>query len=851
MATSISWPKIGLPVELFDLITEYLSRDDVKSMRLVSREFEQKVSRSLFHTSVVPFNTELYDMIDDDKKPNSFMSRPPDPGGKGKGRAMSPPATSLLSQLDAKSLQWQNAREDRDGKVYKGHGLRVFRGFGPYIKRFGMSFEVSEKQMSQPLSKKELDHVVSYHGSYDWPTQQYARFANLAGLENTADETSRMKAAFANLEIVQELALSLDSGLGWLGGPDKSVRARIFHRPSAVFGTAYDVPDRTSQQAAEFWTALQQSQWAFDRRASLREISLESVPLPGLLEDVTGLCSTAYSDPSNWAALPESKLSSPDQQPYLQSPGVVYTTNRIDEPGQHKTGRTSLVPSILQKEQMEWLLEMRWAQQAFLESYMLAVIDNQPIFSRVTTLNLAKISSRFLTMLSRSYFWDALECLSDVTLLVKPDWRSVEKDDAGVVTAKSEYPSHAARSFHNEILRDRIALRSSIKKLTIGWVGGGEHAEGMYARNTNIMPAPITQIEHCTANSINFGLVFKHIEHLTLVNCWISPPSLEGLVSSHAGHALKKLTLDSVSLTAHPKFPPHPQQPPGGQLFQQVGNIMHMNGFGQLNGGAMPVMPAPPNLVGLNPQQMAMVQQQWQMHFQQMQQMFQANQVMPNALAGNNQAPLMPVFAQAPAPGGNIAPQQLHLPAANNQQNNHMPLLHWTAGHREGSWPEILDKISPGPIFTDYLPTPAAWEEPFPPHPETNLRTIELKSCGYVRLPRHLGFDQLSLDPDNIGHVPLTPWFLKRSQWLKGVMMEVRDRYLGQIVPAMPHREVNALQFAWGLTQGWPDAEKAEEATYDGCLPGGTGRVSGILERGMPLVSARDGNERGAMDGMA
>lgn len=61
-------------------------------------------------------------------------------------------------------------------------------------------------------------------------------------------------------------------------------------------------------------------------------------------------------------------------------------------------------------------------------------------------------------------------------------------------------------------------------------------------------------------------------------------------------------------------------------------------------------------------------------------------------------------------------------------------------------------------------------------------------------------------------------------------------RYLGQIVQYMPDREKHALQFGWGLTQGWRDQRKAEDVEFDGLLPGGTGRFSGIIERGMELV---------------
>jgi hypothetical protein len=872
--SNFRWPLHKLPVEMFDLITGYLSRDDVKCMRLVNREFEQKVSRSLFHTSVVPFNTELYDMIDEDKK-NIAQAFPYTGGGKGKMRAFAPGTAPSLSQFDARSLLWQNAKEDKDGKVYKGHGLRVFRGFGPHIKRFGMSFEVSERQLSQTLAKKELDHIEAYHGSYDWPSQHYTRFANLAGLENTADETSRMKAAFANLEIAQELALSIDSGLGWLNGPDKSVRARLFERPSPVFGTAYDVPDHATQAATAFWAAIQQSQLAFDPGSNLAEVNLEGSFMASLPSDLQGLRGKIYGETRRWPVMRSTNLTSSERLPQIPLSGVVYTTNRLNEPGDIEILGLPLAPNSLKKEQKEWLLETQWAQQAFFESYMLAVIDNPCNFSKVTTLNIAKLSSRFLSMLARPYFWDALPCLADVTLRVNADWRSVDKDDAGVVVVRPEYPSHAIRMFHKDVVRDRVSTRESIKKLTIGWVGGGELAQGVHARNNNILPAPITQVEHSTANSSVFGLVFKHVEHLTLSNCWITPPTLEGLVKSHASKALKKLTLDSVSLTAHPKFPINAN---AGNVQQQVQQMLAaLPGQGGNNGQQIQQIAqgAPPgiNLQGLGHQQLAALQQHWQVQLQQMQQIFNGNpnagiaahmqqmqhflQATQNAAANIafNPNPLNPAnFLPLPPPGGANAvnavaqppppppaqamPQAAPAPAA---VNNPVPATatHWTSGHREGSWPDILNTISPGPILADYLPAPQPWEEQLPIRHETNLHTIELKSCGYLKLPRLHTFDQMAVEADFSRpgrQQSMSLWFAKRWAALRNVMMEAKDRMMGQIVQYMPLTELNALQFAWGVTEGWGESEKAEESTYDGCLPGGTGRVSGVIEKGMALV---------------
>ncbi|EGP90565.1 uncharacterized protein MYCGRDRAFT_36240 [Zymoseptoria tritici IPO323] len=626
--TTATWPADQLPVELFDLITDHLARDAVKSMRLVNKEFEKKVSRNLFHTSVVPFNTELYDMIEEDTK--------------------------------------------------TGHGLRVFQGFGPHIKRFGMSFDVLEDQLSRPPIKRELDHVHSYFGSYDWPLEQYTRFAGLAGLEQTADETLRMKAAFTNLHKVHELALSVDSGLGWLNGPDKSIYARIFQRQASIFGTSRAVEDRQSQEATP------------------------TIYAHGATED-----------------------------PQF---GVLYTTfSQLDSANYYD--KSALVPADLRKEQKEWLLETEWAQRAFLECYMLAVIDNADKFCMVKTLKISKMSSGFLPLLARDSFWDALPNLTDVTLLVKPDWRSVEKDDAGIAETCPQHPSAAVFTFY-DILQDRICLRQSVTSLNVGWASGGEHADGIFARNNHILPAPLTKTGHALA--INpVCLVFPFIEHLTLTNCWISPPVLQELVSNHAEKALKSLTLDSVSLTAHPRF---------------------------------------------------------------------ANVAQPNVQATNT--------------------------------------THWTAPHREGSWAQILDTISPGPTVSSYLPNPPPWEEQPAARPTTPLQSITLISCGYVKLPHaSTAFDQLVIETGAGGEYQLSLWFRARQSALSRAMLSCNDRFLGKIVQGIARRELITLQFAWGLREGWEDEGAAEEVEYDGLLKGGSGRISGKVWRGMELVGERVGAE--------
>jgi len=825
----ICWPAHRIPVEIFELIIQHLAHDDMKSMRLANIEFEKKVSRSLFHTSVVPFNTELFDMIDDDTKTSARRARSVRrrEERESKGQPLDVP-TDKPPAPDSNNLSWQNDKEDKEGKVYTGHGLRVFKGFGPHIKRFGMSFEVSESQLHDAPSKKAMDEVDAYHGPYDWPPAQYTRFARLAGLERTADETSCMKVAFATLDAVHELALLVDSGLGWLAGPDKSVRARVFARPSRVFGSSRDVPNRTTQEAHEFWNALQQSRSPTDQLLNSKELTLAYKVLDGLPGDLSGLKGTQYCDASSWSSIDASRVAPVKRQSDLEncSFGVLYT---VPVYGQLDTVTTDSVagvtPNDLKKGQKEWLLETEWAQRAFLESYTLAVTDNAHIFGNVTTLNIPKLSSGFLSMIYREPFWKALPSLESITLHISPDWRSVAKDEAGYAETTLQDPSEAVDLFH-DILKRRIALLPTVTRLNVGWTGGGEHGEGMFARNSNILPAPFTRIERSTAPNIVVDLKFEHVEHLTLTNCWITPPMLDSFIMVHANKALRKVTLDSVSLTAHPRFQGVGPAPVGAHMAQlqaqaiqamqnggltvqqQVVFLAQMPGYQYINqiqhGGLF--YNQQPAIQGAQLQ--AQLHQQLQQYIHLMQQHMNAN---PNNVP------------QVPLP--NIA----------NMINPTVP-THWSLNHREGSWPDLLDTFSPGPVFADYRAQPQPWEPQLPPRVTTSLQTIELISCGYAKLLRDAPFDQALLNGDyRFGHTDRSGWFHMRAQALKPYMMETKDKYLAQIVQHMPQRELDALQYAWNLRPGWQDAAKAEDAEWDGYLPGGTGRFSGVVEAGMPL----------------
>ena len=55
----LDWPAQKIPLEVFDMIMSHLNRNDIKSLRLVCREFEQKTA-SFFRTVVLQFSPDIY-----------------------------------------------------------------------------------------------------------------------------------------------------------------------------------------------------------------------------------------------------------------------------------------------------------------------------------------------------------------------------------------------------------------------------------------------------------------------------------------------------------------------------------------------------------------------------------------------------------------------------------------------------------------------------------------------------------------------------------------------------------------------------------------------------------------------
>ena len=65
-STTVSCSTDHIPIEIFELIGAYLSRDDLLRMRLVNHDFERNISRRVFRTVVVPFMPNIYGVTEND-----------------------------------------------------------------------------------------------------------------------------------------------------------------------------------------------------------------------------------------------------------------------------------------------------------------------------------------------------------------------------------------------------------------------------------------------------------------------------------------------------------------------------------------------------------------------------------------------------------------------------------------------------------------------------------------------------------------------------------------------------------------------------------------------------------------
>jgi hypothetical protein len=588
-------------------VVEYLAFEDLQNLRLTCKGFADEIAPLMLRSVVTRFGKSMFNTSADIRDSKKGVSL----------------ANSMLGK------------------------------YGHEIHQFGVSFEYNDLGLAYATPKVTQKRQDAWYGSYSWPLETYPRFSELQELEDLVDNNRPLlKDSLGLLKGVNELGLSLDSGHGWLNGPDMSDLALFERRRkkgTKVFGPSFKVEDtwhtfgrteifRWAQQnsvnenlkmlstrpdsstarrkISEFQNMVirdydefadEKSQPDFDPFSHTGGLALHPPPqqqqppqppnAPHLQQGVQpGNPAPTYIpahvipgpaiQPANLNLVQagmlrrirvevhrhrneegddddQNKKSKGARKIPLQWPIIFNGYNLAADVGgrnnwiQNKVANPTqfpLIPGHLTEAQAQWLMETVWAQRAFLSAYTTAVITHKATLSKVHTLTIAKLSSGLLPSLAQKEFWASLSGLKRLKILVSPDWRNEHvPGDKFFATHMVLSPVTAASKFA-EFLRTFVARVENLSHLTVGYVGGGENATGMFARNQHLMPAPITEqprswmTNHAQKADPSTLVKFDHIRDLTFENCWLSPCMLEAFMEKSRDTSLHTLVLDSVSM---------------------------------------------------------------------------------------------------------------------------------------------------------------------------------------------------------------------------------------------------------------------------------------------------------------
>jgi hypothetical protein len=838
-------------------VVKYLSFIDIQNLRLTCKVFAKELVPHMLRSAVPEFGKSMF-------TPHLDLLNPP---------------------IDEKTGQY---------KVPVAKSM--FEKYGKEIHKFGIAFDVDLIGLAFARPKVTEKREQAWYGSYRWPVETYPRFTDLQELEDLLDDNRHLLTeSFSHLVKASELALSLDSGHGWLNGPDIS-DLELFDlrraRGTKVFGETFQEDVWHTLGRSEFFKwgqentineilrvlltkpltsivvrqigelrsvkvreydsfADEKSQHDYDCFSHTGGQSLQSLPqqpqAPGNPQLIAGTHQFALTHTQNLQAafqtlaaivppahMAQMSLSSNVRHDHrhlgnrkcrmnkckcireipLQWPIIFNAYNLAADVGgrspciQNKVAgpaRFPLIPGCLTEAQVQWLMETAWAQRAFLSAYTTAVITNSHNLSGVHTLTLAKLSSGLLPSLAQKEFWASLPGLKRLKILISPDWRNEHvPGDKFFASHMAISPVTAAMKFV-DFLRQYVANQENLSRLTVGYIGGGEKATGMFARNQHLLPAPIVDdpaswvTDHVKKPDPLTMMRFDHIRELTFENCWFSPCMLEAFMEKSRDTSLHTLTFDSVSMLSR-----------------------HSTG---------------------------------------------------------TDGPLQTV---------------------RNGLRTRFDETDWL--HEEvpssATWTEVLDKITPGATMAERKYAAGILDKQATPVPSRefrgNVQKIVLKSCGYAKVSGFKGdefnqnalvmhttnpmdqglqarrrmFDQFSSalraeedeidqddDDDDANGTPHTSRVIRvvpytvRGGARRGsvprparelaVMMSMINPStaaewvgLGTLTQCIHPVEKRVLEQAWGMSFGWGDRIERWTAVEDGFFPGGTGRFSGVIEGG-------------------
>lgn len=197
-----------LPFEIWEAgVLQYLSSAEVRSLRLVCKSIAEDLEPYVFRSLVAKFGPSFFDI-------NASLRENEGPGS-----------------IEPDSM---------------------LRKYGSEINKFGIAFEYDRLGMTNAPYKITETIVEAWFGKYKWPVKEYPYFPSLKRIDKLLEENPRcLIESMRNLRNCHELALVVDSGHGWLEGPDISDLAlyrELAQGGSKVFGKAFPACDRAYEE---------------------------------------------------------------------------------------------------------------------------------------------------------------------------------------------------------------------------------------------------------------------------------------------------------------------------------------------------------------------------------------------------------------------------------------------------------------------------------------------------------------------------------------------------------------------------------------------------------------------------
>jgi hypothetical protein len=455
-----------------------------------------------------------------------------------------------------------------------------------------------------------------------------------------------------------ELGLSIDGGLGWLSGPDTNSKVVERGEKVVVFGSSRFAPEpqpkstKVGKAASPFPFPSPRLRYPLgnsprdgsSRLHFLTRMLREAGYNEELVESSVGILENSVSMALGEQPEEQARADTPTVGEFSWQDSDILDLDTLSDdnfsasasttirgqsaatgaPGYHsdddmndndeelhfpavtkntrsKTDNYPLKPNDLTSAQKEMLLELEWAQRAFMQSYAIAVIDNPSTFFNIQTLTIARLPNRHLPILRRNDFWDSLPGLKSLTLAVIPDWRDVVKLPTSWVQDNRIQPSSAVSCVF-QLFHEQIAQRKNITTLHFEWLCGGEYAPGLFSRNQHVLVAPVVSNAPGMVNRRQKPdvLLLPYVEKLSLKNCWFTPHIFTEFCQSLKTSSLQSLTLDSVSLSAPvtPGAHPHPATHPNhhnNALAQAIMFAQQIPGIPGAPPAVAPQVPAPNN----------------------------------------------------------------------------------------------------------------------------------------------------------------------------------------------------------------------------------------------------------------